>query len=146
MPGWLPPTRSVRLATAAAIGAMLAVVILQLLFHGCLEFDAQVVLVMAMFLLVSTWVLTVARLATATAPCPGRSPDSGCCSGRHFRPGYCRGRTALPIGFGGSARLRGTWSSSSRLQAGWPSGVVVGAGPPMFSKLPLHISNEEGMS
>ena len=37
--GWLPPTRSVRLATAAAVGAMVATAILQLLLvAGVLEF------------------------------------------------------------------------------------------------------------
>ena len=57
---WLPPTRSVQLATAAAIDAMVAIAILQLLLlSGALEFDVQVVLVVATFLVVSTWVLTV---------------------------------------------------------------------------------------
>lgn len=52
--------RSVQLATAAAIGAMLAIAILQLLLlTGALEFDIHVVPVMATFLLVSIWVLTV---------------------------------------------------------------------------------------
>jgi hypothetical protein len=55
-----PRHQSVQLATAAAIGAMLAIAILQLLLViGALKFDIQVVLVMATFLLVSTWVLTV---------------------------------------------------------------------------------------
>jgi hypothetical protein len=54
-----PRHRSVQLATAAAIGAMLAIAILLLLVTGALKFDIQVVLVMATFLLVSTWVLTV---------------------------------------------------------------------------------------
>ena len=80
--GWLPPTRSVRLATAAAVGAMLAISILQLLLlTGALQFDVQVVLVMVAFLLVSTWVLAVSW----TAPCPGRWAASGCCSERHIR-------------------------------------------------------------
>src|SRR5215204_4849285 len=53
---WLPPTRSVRLATAVAVGALLAVAIFQLLFlTGVLEFDVQVQLVVATFLLVSAW-------------------------------------------------------------------------------------------
>ena len=55
-----PLHRSGQLATAAAIGAMLAIAIPRLLLvTGALEFDIQVVLVMATFLLVSTWVLAV---------------------------------------------------------------------------------------
>src|SRR5215211_6130080 len=57
---WLPPTRSVRLATAAAIGAMIVVAILQLLLvAGVLKFDVQVILVVAMFLVVYAGVTTV---------------------------------------------------------------------------------------
>ena len=43
--GWLPSTRSVRLSTAAAVGAMVATAVLQLLLvAGVLEFDVQVLL------------------------------------------------------------------------------------------------------
>jgi hypothetical protein len=53
---WLPPARSVQLATAAAIGAMVVVAVLQLLLvAGVLEFDLQVVLVVATFLVVYAW-------------------------------------------------------------------------------------------
>jgi hypothetical protein len=84
--GWLPPTRSVRLATAMGIGAMLAVPTLQVLgLIGVLEFDVWVVLVMATFLLVSTWVLTVSftghRHGTLSRP----PPASDLCSGRHIQ-------------------------------------------------------------
>jgi hypothetical protein len=57
---WLPPLRSVRLATAAAVGAMVAVAVLQLLLvAGVLEFDVQVMFVVATFLVVFTWVIAV---------------------------------------------------------------------------------------
>jgi hypothetical protein len=57
---WLPPTRSMRIATAAAVGAMVVVAILQLLLvAGVLEFDVQVLLVLAMFLVLYAWVITV---------------------------------------------------------------------------------------
>jgi hypothetical protein len=69
--GWLPRARTVRLATAAAVSTMLAVALLQLLLvTGALEFDVQVVLVMAAFLLVSTWVLTL----SSTGPGHGTLP------------------------------------------------------------------------
>ncbi len=58
--GWLPPTRSMRIATAAAIVAMVVVAILQLmLVAGVLEFDVQVILVVATFLVIYAWVITV---------------------------------------------------------------------------------------
>src|SRR5215211_7427239 len=58
--GWLPPTRSMRIATATAVGAMVVVAILQLLLvAGVLEFDVQVILVVAMFLVVYAWVIAV---------------------------------------------------------------------------------------
>jgi hypothetical protein len=57
---WLPPTRSMRIAMAAAVGAMVAVAILQLLLvAGVLEFDVQVVLVVATFLVVYVWLIAV---------------------------------------------------------------------------------------
>jgi hypothetical protein len=57
---WLPPTRSVRIATAAAVAAMVVVAILQLLLvAGVLEFDVQVMLVVAMFFVVYAWVIAV---------------------------------------------------------------------------------------
>ena len=67
--GWLPPTRSVRLATAAAVGAMVATAILQLLLvAGVLEFDVQVLLVVATFLVVYTWVLTASSAGRHGTP------------------------------------------------------------------------------
>jgi hypothetical protein len=57
---WLPRTRSMRVATAAAVGAMVVVAVLQLLLvAGVLEFDVQVVLVVATFLVIYAWVITV---------------------------------------------------------------------------------------
>ncbi len=57
---WLPPTRLIRIATAAAVGGMIVVAILQLLLvAGVLEFDVQVVLVVATFLVIYAWVIAV---------------------------------------------------------------------------------------
>jgi hypothetical protein len=73
-----PRHRSVQLATAAAIGAMLAIAILQLLLvTGALKFDIQVVLVMATFLLVSTWVLTVSSTGRRRGTLPRRVTPFG---------------------------------------------------------------------
>ncbi|MFU8872794.1 hypothetical protein [Micromonospora sp. SL4-19] len=60
----LPPTRPVRVATAAAVVAMAAVVALQLmLITAVLDFDRQVLLVSAAFLVVYGWVLAVSSTA-----------------------------------------------------------------------------------
>jgi hypothetical protein len=100
---WLPPTRSVRLATAAAVGAMLAVAILQLLVTGALEFEVQVVLVMATFLLVSTWVLTVGSTGHRRSTLPRLVSRFGIVLGCHTRwawslpgPDCCSLRDRLP--------------------------------------------------
>jgi hypothetical protein len=58
--GWLPATRSLRVATAAAVGGMVVVAILQLLLvTEILEFDVQVMLVVATFLVIYAWVIAV---------------------------------------------------------------------------------------
>jgi hypothetical protein len=58
--GRLPLSRLVRVSTAIAIAAMVAVAALQLLLvAGVLDFDVEVLLVVAAFLLVYAWVLVV---------------------------------------------------------------------------------------
>ena len=81
---------------------MIAVAVLQLLLvAGVLEFDVQVVLVVATFLVVYAWVIASARPATAMALCRGRSPVSGCCSGCPFRWAWSSPRpAALSLGVG----------------------------------------------
>lgn len=57
---WLPRTRSVWVATAMALGAMLAAAVVQLLLiPGVLDFDVQVLLLVAAFLRVYAWVFVV---------------------------------------------------------------------------------------
>ena len=60
---WLPPSRLVLMSTAIAIAAMIAVAALQLSFvAGVVDFDVEVVLVVAAFLLVYAWVLVVSSV------------------------------------------------------------------------------------
>jgi hypothetical protein len=60
---WLPHTSSVRVATAIAVGAMLAVAALQLLLiAGALDFDLQVLLAVAAFFPVYVWVFIASSL------------------------------------------------------------------------------------
>jgi hypothetical protein len=59
----LPPSRLVRVSTATAIAAMIAVAALQLLLvAGVVDFDVEVVLVVAAFLVVYAWVLVVSSV------------------------------------------------------------------------------------
>ncbi len=67
----LPGTRPVRVATAAAVVGMAAVVVLQLLLiAGVLDFDLQVLLVSAAFLAVYAWVLTASSAAHRAGTLP----------------------------------------------------------------------------
>ena len=108
---WLPPMRSVRLATAAAVGAMVAVAILQLLLlTHALEFDVQVLLVMAASQLVSSWVLTVSSTGHRRGTMPRPVSRFGLVLGGVLSggPGHCRGRTVVPFGICCLAHLRHT--------------------------------------
>jgi hypothetical protein len=116
---WLPPTPSVQLATAAAIGALLAIAILQLLLvTGALEFDVRVVLVRATFLMIYTWCSRSARRGIAAAACPAgdtlRTAAWGVISGGRFD--RCGG-IALSIGLGRATCLRRTSGGPTALVA-----------------------------
>jgi hypothetical protein len=114
---WLPPARSVRLATAAAIGAMVAVAVLQLLLvAGVLEFDVQVMLVVATFLVVYGWVIVV----SSTGHRHGTLPRSV------TRFGLLLG-VSYPVGLViAAAGLLFSWGSAAQLAFVVP-GVVIGA-------------------
>jgi hypothetical protein len=146
---WLPPTRSVRVATVAAVGAMAVVAILQLLLvAGVLEFDVQVMFVVATFLVVYAWMIAV----SSTGHRHGTLPRSV------TRFGLLLG-TSYPVGLViAAAGLLFPWGSAAQLAFVVP-GVVIGAigwlGLPVwplilarlvFSKPPSHTSFEEGMS
>ena len=115
---WLPPARSVRLATAAAIGAMVAVAVLQLLLvAGVLGFDVQVVLVVATFLVVYGWVIVV----SSTGHRHGTLPRSV------TRFGLLLG-VSYPVGLViASAGLLFSWGSAAAQLAFVVPGVVIGA-------------------
>lgn len=104
--GWLPPTRSVRLATAAAVGAMLAISILQLLLlTGALQFDVQVVLVMVAFLLVSTWVLAVSWTGHRHGTLPRSVGRFGMLLGASYPVGLLIAAAGLLFPSGSAAQL-----------------------------------------
>jgi len=117
---WLPPARSVRLATAAAVGAMVAVAILQLLLlTHALEFDVQVLLVMAASQLVSSWVLTVSSTGHRRGTMPGRSAASGLCSGVSYPAGLVIAAAGLLFPSGSAAWLTFVIPGGVLLAIGW---------------------------
>jgi hypothetical protein len=140
---WLPPTRSIRVATAAAVGAMVVVAALQLLLvAGVLEFDVQVLLVVAMFLVVYAWVIAVSSTGHRYGTLPRPVTRFGLLLG-----------VSYPVGLViAAAGLLFPWGSAAQLAFVIP-GVVVGAigwlGLPVwplvlarlvFNKHPLEMS------
>jgi hypothetical protein len=147
--GWLPPTRSMRVATAAAVGAMAAVATLQLLLvAGVLEFDVQVMLVVATFLVVYAWVIAVSSTGHRNGTLPRSVTRFGLLLGVSYPVGLVIAAAGLLFPSGSATQL-----------AFVVPGVIIGAigwlGLPIwplvlarlvFSKPPLHMSYEEGMS
>jgi hypothetical protein len=147
--GWLPPTQSMRVATAAAVGAMAAVATLQLLLvAGVLEFDVQVMLVVATFLVVYAWVIAVSSTGHRNGTLPRSVTRFGLLLGVSYPVGLVIAAAGLLFPSGSATQL-----------AFVVPGVIIGAigwlGLPIwplvlarlvFSKPPLHMSYEEGMS
>jgi hypothetical protein len=103
---WLPPTRTVRLATAAAIGAMVAVAVLQLLLvAGVLEFDVQVMLVVATFFVVYAWVITVSSTGHRHGTLPRSVTRFGLLLGVSFPVGLVIAAAGLLFPWGSAASL-----------------------------------------
>jgi hypothetical protein len=117
LPRWLPATRAVRLSTALAVLAMVGTAVLQLLLvAGVLDFGVQVGLVVAMFLLVYGWVLTVSSAGHRHGTMPRPVSRFGLLLGVCFPVGLLITAAGLPFG----------WGSFAQLAFGVP-GVVIGA-------------------
>jgi hypothetical protein len=147
--GWLLPTRSVRLVTAAAIGAMLAVATVQVLsLTGVLEFDVWVALVMAMFLLISTWVFTVSSSGHRYCTLPRSVTRFGLLLGTSYPVGLLIAAGGLLFPSGSAAQLAFVVPGLIIAAPGWLAlpvwPLVLARG--VFSKPPSHISKEEGTS
>ncbi len=146
---WLPSTRSMRIATAAAVGAMVAVAILQLLLvTELLEFDVQVVFVVATLLVVYAWVIAVSSTGHRHGTLPRSVTRFGLLLGVSFPVGLVIAAAGLLFPGGSPAQF-----------AFVIPGVVIAAiawlGLPVwplvlarlvFGKPPSQISSEEGMS
>jgi glycopeptide antibiotics resistance protein len=105
LPRWLPRTRSVRAATAIALGAMLVAAVLQLLLiAGALDFDVQVFLVVAAFLLVYAWVFVVSSVGHRSGSLPRSVTRFGLLLGASFPLGLLIFAAGL-LGLGSPAQL-----------------------------------------
>jgi hypothetical protein len=138
---WLPPTRSMRLATAAAVGAMMAVAILQLLLvAGVLEFDVQVILVVAMFLVVYAWVITVSSTGHRHGTLPRSVTRFGLLLGVTFPVGLVIAGAGMLFAGGSPAQLAFVIPGVAIAAIGWlglPVWPLVLART-VFSKAPSH--------
>jgi hypothetical protein len=146
---WLPPLRSVRLATAAAVGAMAAVALLRLLLvTGVLAFDIQVLLVVAMFLVVYAWVITVSSTGHRHGTLPRSVTRFGLLLGVSFSVGLIIAAAGLLFPEGSPAQLAFVIPGVAIAAVGqlslpvWP--IVLAR--LVFSRTSSHMSNEEGMS
>jgi hypothetical protein len=102
----LPPSRPVRIATAGALVAMAAVVVLQLLLViGVLDFDLQVLLVSAAFLVVYTWVLTASSAAHRVGSLPRPVTRVGLLIGASYPLGAAIAAPGLLFPWGSGAQL-----------------------------------------
>lgn len=146
---WLPPTRSVRLVTAAAVVAMAAVAILQLLLViGVLEFDVQVVLVAATFLVVYAWMIAVSSTGHRHGTLPRSVTRFGLLLGTSYPVGLIIAAAGLLFPSGSATQLAFVVPGVVIAAIGWlglPVWPLVLARL-VFSKPPLHMSYEEGMS
>jgi hypothetical protein len=103
---WLPARRSMRAVTAAAIGAMVAVAVLQLLLvAGGVDFEVQVVLVVAMFLVVYAWVITVSSTGHRHGTLPRSVTRFGLLLGVTFPVGLVIAAAGLLFPSGSPAQL-----------------------------------------
>lgn len=139
---WLPHTRSVRVATAMALGAMLAVAVLQLLLiAGVLDFDIQVLLVVAAFLLVYAWVFVVSSVGHRSGALPRPVTRFGLLLGASFPLGLLIFTAGL-LGWGSPAQLAWLAAAAWLALPVWP--LVLGR--LVFSKPSLINSEKEGIS
>lgn len=101
----LPDTRPVRIATAAGVAAMAAIIVLQLLLIlDALSFDVQAPIVSASFMVVFGWILVVSRTAYRTAALPRRTARFGLLAGSAVLVGAVVAATGLLAPSGSPAR------------------------------------------
>jgi hypothetical protein len=138
---WLPRTRSVRVATAMAVSAMVAVAVLQiLLIAGALDFDVQVFLVVAAFLFVYAWVFIVSSIGHRSGTLPRSVTRFGLLLGASFPLGLLIFTAGL-LGWGSPAQLAWLAAAAWLALPIWP--LVLAR--LVFNKSVSLNSNEEGL-
>ena len=129
--------------------AMAAVAILQLLLvAGVLEFDVQVVLVAATFLVVYAWVIAVSSTGHRHGTLPRSVTRFGLLLGASYPVGLVIAAAGLLFPSGSATQLAFVVPGVVIAAIGWlglPVWPLVLARL-VFSKPPLHMSYEEGMS
>lgn len=149
LPRWLPAQRSVRLATGTAVVAMIAVAVLQLLLiSGIIGFDLQVLLVVAAFLLVYGWVLSVSSIGHRHGALPRTVTRFGLLLGAAYPVGLVIAIPGLIFPQGSAAQLAFVVPGLLIGALGWlglPLWPLVLARR-VFHKDPQHLPNEKGMS
>src|SRR4029453_4170389 len=147
---WLPPTRSMRVATAAAVGAMVVVAVLQLLLVvGVLEFDVQVVPVAATFLVVFAWVIAVSSTGHRHAPLPRSVTRFGLLLGVSYPVGLVIAAAGLLFPWGSAAQLAFVVPGIAIAAFGWlglPGGPLVLAHWLLSKPLTAHLRATEETS
>jgi len=102
----LPRTRSVRTATAAGVVAMIAVAVLQaLLVAGTVDFDVQVILVSAVFLVVFGWVFVTSATAHRVGALPRPVTRFGLLLGMSYPLGVLVAAPGLLFAWGSAAQF-----------------------------------------
>ena len=146
---WLPRTRSVRVSTAIAIAAMLAVAILHLLLiAGVLDFDVQVLMAVAAFLPVYAWVFIVSSIGHRHGALSRSVTRFGLLLGASFplgllitAAGYLAGSASgHPLALASPGIVLGAWSWLALPV--WP--LILAR--LVFSKPPSFKADKEGLS
>jgi hypothetical protein len=102
----LPPTRSVRAATAAGVVAMIAVMVLQaVLVAGVMDFDTQVIFVSVAFLVVFGWVFAASATAHRVGALPRPVSRLGLLLGASYPLGALVAAPGLLFASGSAAQL-----------------------------------------
>ena len=140
---WLPTTRAIRLSTALAVVAMVGTAVLQLLLiAGVLDFDVQVGLIVAMFLLIYAWVLVVSSTGHRHGTLPRPVTRFGLLLGVCFPIGLLVTAAGLPFGWGSVAQLG---FAIPGLAIGAASWLALPGWPLVLARLVFNTPNEKGI-
>jgi hypothetical protein len=116
----LPATRAVRVTTVTAVAAMVAVVALNLLLvAGVLSFDVQVLLVIAAFLVVYGWVVTISSAGHRTGALPRAVTRFGMVTGASLPLGVLLAAPGLLLPEGSPVQLVFVGAGAVVASFGW---------------------------